>query len=288
MKRPRTRLLAFAACSALLLGCSSQEDPAKKSLPLPSSPTASDGTSPSPTDHGTASPIGPTISPDTPMPDGGDAGSPTDPDTSPDTDPTPKPKPPGPLPPTSVLVSGPTPSNDFPADWGVFPDPGVQCTHLSYVDEDDSVDLGLDIPLTIRSVRTSGAFKPANAPGNCGQRSASSAPACTVGFKFLPSPVSRSCRIAVALPRSADDVDHFHEALSVELAGECTTRSGLVCARLPSNVRVDRGNPVPVKFVFHQRLRACLKSVPVPFSPNGDELFSMTDEECVFHPEWGQ
>lgn len=171
----------------------------------------------------------------------------------------------------AIRVAGPTLNSDFPAAFGVFPDPGSQCALIS-------LSPPPDVPLAVAGTHASPPFRVA--AGGCRQDGPSGvdAPPCT-GFTFLGED-DEYCSLLVELPAAADGTDLFAHTLTVVLAGTCAAPVGPVCGELPAGTSV----PVPVEVARSWPLKACLDTVADdPFEEFGDgggETYLLTDARC--------
>jgi hypothetical protein len=272
----RSRIAVAVGLIVLCAGCGHKAtDPSVKPL--------SDVSAASSVDSSTA----PSATPD---PTRSTAASPTSTSASPGVPPTttaapvPKPERPTHRPspshakpaPRSIELAGPSVDNSYPAEWGVFPDPGTQCSAMYLLAGD------LDVPLQVDSMAADGPFRVVAPPAGCSQDDGVDHPSCR-GHVFDAGPVTEGsrCFIAVQLPSSVDGHDYTGRTLTVHLSATCKAATGFVCGRAAAS-HPTPANPVTVGLVQATHLRACLASVPdgSASGPDGGELYLEVDENC--------
>jgi hypothetical protein len=191
----------------------------------------------------------------------------------------PKKKPPdGKKPPDrkSIIVAGPTLSDEYPAAFGWFPDPGIQCGYMTFHEAPPQ-------SVKVVSVSVPAPWRLTTGESECGQRlpeESGGAPYC-VGYTFSPGSTT-GCKLALELPESADGNDYYGLKVVMTLDVTCTDRQGEICSKVPVELDPSPSSPVKVVSRYTHGLQACLKTVPdgSATGPGGGEAYLETDTQC--------
>jgi len=176
----------------------------------------------------------------------------------------------------SIIVAGPTLSDDYPAVFGWFPDPGIQCAYMTFHEAPPQ-------SVKVVSVSVPAPWRLTTGESECGQllpEESGSAPYC-VGYTFLPGSTT-GCKLALELPESADGRDYYGLTFVMTFDATCTDRQGAICSKVPVELAPSLSSPIRVVSRYTRGLQACLKTVPdgSATGPGGGEAYLETDEQC--------